>query len=304
METQQPSFPMIRYLLIGITLIFGPLLAYAGGAFENWQPIGPPPVADYNFAGVYQAGFGSGNLVVRGANDVLYRYTGSGAPEWDRLVQAEFVVEAPCLERAIIARFKQPFRQETSCLSTIVPSEWLGGTRVTYVRDAQSQLWLWKQDNGNTFLALALPAIFFGSIIGYFLALVGNPLMLVLRPPAPAARAARWQALFAWLMHTLRVGARVWSIFSVILLLGLNLVATENSLRFRVSLLLGLLALAAAWRWERLGSALTLLCFAAGLVIFILDFPYDLRGGLLLLTPIYLPAALFLAAGVLKRRQV
>lgn len=304
METQQPSFPMIRFLLIGILLTFGPLLAYSGGAFETWQRIGPPPELNYSFAGVYQAGFGSGNLVVRGAKGTLYRYTGSGAPEWDRLVQAEYVIDAICPERALVARLKQPFRQETSCLSTIVSSEWLGGTRVTYVRDVQSHLWLWRQDNGNILLALALPAILLGLMLGYILALVWNPLVLVLRPPALSARPARRQAILAWQERTLRVGARVWSIFSVVCLLGLNQVGTENSYAFRASLLVGMLALAAAWRWEVQGGGLALLCFAAGLVIFVLDFPYDLRGGLLLLSPLYLPAALFLAAGVLKRRRV
>lgn len=312
MESDPAAFPVVRFLLAGIALTFGPLLAFALGMFETWQSIAPPPVAEFSFMGVYQAGFGSGNLIVRGTDNVLYRYLGSGAPEWDRLVQPEYVAAAPCPERPLIAHLKRPFVNSTSCLSTIVPAEWMGGPRVTYVRDDEGRLWLWQQDNGGIFFFLAMPAILLGLIIGYFLMLAWNPLALLVRPPASEVRAGRWQAVLRWDERVLRVGARVWSVFSLVLLLAFILVGngfysqrdgTFYNTAFQFAALGGFLALAAAWRWERLGGGLALVCFTAGFLFFILDFPRQWIVELVILSLTYFPALLFLGAGLLKRRR-
>jgi hypothetical protein len=299
---------------LGIFLILGPLagimlvLAFMSGLFEKWHPLNPPPSRPLEFAGIdvyfYQA---DPHVVALDGNiylcDILPANSEQGpACAWRIEPPPLDIVQPGCQAGGIkFTGLKRPYNEIMDCAETIMGSE--SAPKVTYVIDGGGSLWYWAQENqGNLVFYLPL-GIILGLSAGYLVALLWSPLRGIVRNSSPAF----WIALGRWEIRSLRLGARLLSLLSLLYLLVRILISTRSlplesfsAALFYFSTLLAAVGLVIAWRWEVTGGVMVLLAYLIALPSILQSADLTI---LISASLPYLPGVLFLLAGLLNRRE-
>lgn len=290
---------LLIFTLVGVLLGILIPVAATSGIFDRWQALPPAPDKPVKLLGTGSFWGGFGNLYIQAENDRIYMYNGS---RWTPSPADVEIYSEGCSTAGLkFSRLKRPFSGSYQCAQVYGHGDVAPAPLYTYVLDRNGTLWTWTESN---LLICFLPITITGGVIlGLTAYFVWLAVMHVKTRRAHDSTRETAPGLTDMGLKSLRRVARGWSVFSILLLLGNDLLTADFGYRgyFMITAAVAVPALAAAWRWPKVGGGLTLAVFFAR-IFYHLTRPYGLAFSLIFEAVCFAPGFLFTLYGYFSGR--